>query len=181
MTPAVAETAQVRRAAALVFPKRYGNFASLGTDLRGLDHKFRGELHAAAAQIHALEDVARKSAHPAMRIADAGAEEHVEHHGEAGISEVFVVPRHGARLDFSCEAVAHDHFAAPAPLFDEAGDFAEVVAVVGVTHDDEGATGRTNAGFQRRSVTSLRDGNHARSGCLGNFDGAVGRSVIGYD
>ena len=44
---------------------------------------------------------------------------------------------HGARLDAAGEAVAHDEVVAAAQRVDERAEVGEVVAVVGVAHDDE--------------------------------------------
>ena len=77
MGPAIAETAKMRRAAALVGPERDGNFRDARAKLCGLDHKLGGKLHSGAAKVHTVVDGARKSAHTAMTISDASIEKQI--------------------------------------------------------------------------------------------------------
>jgi hypothetical protein len=60
--------------------------------------------------------------------------QHIQQHRQSRISDVFVVPRHGPRLDLPFKAVAHHHFISFAPFLDEPWHFPEVVAAVGVAH-----------------------------------------------
>src|SRR5438445_666253 len=64
--PAIAKAAQMWRTPTLVSPQCDRNLRLLSAQLRCLDHKFRSELHAAAAHIHPVEYLTRKSAHAAM-------------------------------------------------------------------------------------------------------------------
>ena len=68
-----------------------------------------------------------------------------------------------------------------AQLLDEARDFAEVVAVVGVAHHDKRPRAAAIPPMQRVPVTSLGDGNHARARALGDRAGVVGAAVVGDD
>ena len=72
--PTVAETAQVRRTAALVRPKNDGNFRYSRADLRGLYDHLESEFHPGAADIQRVIERAREGAHAAITIPDAGTE-----------------------------------------------------------------------------------------------------------
>src|SRR5215475_529915 len=103
MPPTVAKTAQMRRTSAFVGPERDRNFGDLRAELRRLDDKLRRELHAGAAQIHLIVDRARKATHSAVAVSDARMKKEIEQAREAGIADVFVVPRHRAAFDFAAE------------------------------------------------------------------------------
>lgn len=79
------------------------------------------------------------------------------------------------------EAVAHHELAARAQCFDEALQVREVVAVVGVAHDDVAAAGGRDARHQRRAVAALVHVHHACALGFGNLDRAVRRAVVGDD
>ena len=72
-----------------------------------------------------------------MAVTDARVKEKIQHRGEHGIAEIFVMPGHRAGLYFPAKAIAHHHVVALPPHLDETRHFAEVVAVVRVAHDDE--------------------------------------------
>jgi hypothetical protein len=63
-------------------------------------------------------------------------------------------------------------------LVDEIGNLAEIVAVAGVTHDDELAPRGGDSRFQRRAVAALGNANYGRAVKFGNFNRAVGRAVV---
>src|SRR5437016_950460 len=109
----------MRRTPAFVFPKSDRDFRSPRAQLRSLDHKLRSEFHPVAAHIHAVKYSRRKSAHPAMGIANSRMKKQIQQRGQSGISNVLVMPRHCARLDLSGKTIAHHHFAALAPLRNE--------------------------------------------------------------
>src|SRR6267142_4559042 len=181
MSPAVAKTSQMWRATALVWPQRNRNLGHFGVKLRGLDYKFRRKLHSGAAEVHAVVHRARKSAHPAMTIAHARAKEQIQQRRQHRVPQIFVMPGHGSRLDLSAKAIAHHHFIALPPFFYESRDFAEIVTVVCVAHYDEGAMGRRNSRAQRRAVPSRLDAHDSGAQLPGNFDRAIGRTVVRYD
>ena len=53
--------------------------------------------------------------------------------------------RHGAGRDATFESVAHDKVATVAQLFDERHERGEIVAVIGIPHDDEPPARRRDA------------------------------------
>ncbi len=112
-----------------------GNSPDVEALLGGPDDHLGGELHAGRAQVEPGQDVAAQAAHAAVGVADAGAEEHVEHAGQHRVADVAVQPGHRARVDV-VHPVAHDEVGAVLELLDEARDLAEVVGQVGVAHDD---------------------------------------------
>ncbi len=97
---------------------------------------------------------------------------------QSAIPNIFVMPRHRSWFDLSREAIAHHNFVSFAPFFHESRHFAEVVAIVRITHDDERTARRANSGFQRRSVAALRHGDHPCTKCFRDFDRPVRRTVI---
>ncbi len=124
------------RTAALVRPEDDGNLGNAGADLAGLDDELQGKFHARAAQIQFVVERSAEATHAAIAVSDAGAEEEIYKPAQSGIAKIFVQRRHGARLDAASEAIAHDEVVALAKFVDEIGHLAEVIAVVGVTHDD---------------------------------------------
>src|SRR5579859_40838 len=135
-SPAIAETAEVGRTATLVGPEDDGNLGDAGADLAGLDDKLEGKFHSRAAQVQPVVESAAESAHAAIAIAHSRAEKEIHQPTEAGISEISVQRRHGAGLDPAAKAIAHDEVIAAAEFIDKIRDLAEIVAVVGVAHDD---------------------------------------------
>ena len=70
------------------------------------------------------------------------------------IAEIAVERRHGAGRDAAREAVAHHELVAGAQRCDEGIEIGEVVAVVGVAHDDVAAARRVDAAGERRAVAA---------------------------
>src|SRR5882757_2604709 len=166
------------RAAALVWPEDDGDFGDAGADLGGLDDKLEGKLHTGAAQIQFVVESAPESPHAAVAVAYSRAEEKIHQPAQTGIAKIFVQRRHGAGLDAAAKAIAHDQVVAPAQFVDEIWDFAEIIAVVGVAHDDVFTAGGGDAGLQRRAVAPLGDADYGGSIVLGNFNRAIGRAVV---
>ena len=81
----------------------------------------------------------RKTAHPAIDIADSRAEKQIQNTGQNRSTQVAMVPGHGAFFDLAQETVANHEVVPGAPLFDKAGDFREIVTTVGVAENDERA------------------------------------------
>src|SRR5579863_7897735 len=137
MAPAIAKTAQMRRTSALVGPQRNWNFRNLCVELCRLDYELRRKLHARAAQVHLIVNRARESTHATVTVSNPGVKEKIEEPRQSRISDVLVVPWHRAAFDFPTEAIAHHHVVSLSPHFDKARHVGEVVAIVGVAHDDE--------------------------------------------
>ena len=163
---------------ALVFPQCDRNLRGFCAELRRLDHKFRSEFHPVAAHIHPVKHFPGKSTHSAVSITDAGMKKQIQQRRQTGIANVLVVPRHRARFDLSGKTISHHHFAAFAPLRHKSRHFGEIIAIVGITHDDESAARRANSGLQRRAIPALRNWNHSCAMRLHNFDRAVRRTVV---
>ena len=66
-------------------------------------------------------------------------------------------------------------------MLHEARDVAKVVAVVGISHDDELATGSGDAAHQGVAVSLGGNAHNAGSQLLGDFDRTVGAAVVGHD
>src|SRR5713101_247983 len=114
-----------------------------------------------------------------MKIATRAAEKKPANRGEDGIAEIAMQCGHGPRPDAALEAIAHHKLIALAKLLDERGEPGEVVAVVGITHDDVGAACGTDAADKRASVAPLRDIDNPRPVSFGNRPRAVRAPIVG--
>lgn len=90
-------------------------------------------------------------------------------------------PGHGSGTYAAAEPIAHDEVMALAQPLDEGLDVAEVVRVVGITHDDIATTGGRNARLQGTAVTTVRDSDHPSSVKAGDLGRAIRATVIGHD
>src|SRR5712692_3321107 len=88
------------------------------------------------------------------------------------------MPGHGPGLDFTSEAVAHDHVVALAVHFDESRNIAKVITVVRIPHDDERAAGASDARAQCGAVPALRNANYPCTVLFRNLNRAVGRAIV---
>ena len=84
-------------------------------------------------------------------------------------------------LDASQEAIAHHQVVALTEVGDKIFQLREIVAVVGVTHDDEFSAGRRDSTAQCGSVPSFGDGHHARAEASGNFLRPIRAAVVRDD
>ena len=146
---------------------------------RRLDHHLARELHAWALELEVEHRLAREAAQAAMEVADRDLEEQPADEGEHRIAEIAVQGGHGALCDAALEPVAHDQVRAVAQLCDHGVQVLEIVAVVGVAHDDVLAAGGRDAADQGRAVAALGHGDQARAVRLGDGLGAVGGAVVG--
>ena len=113
-----------------------------------------------------------------MEVAHRGPEQKPANEAQHRIAQIAMQRRHGARTDAALEAVAHDQRIARAQLLQETLETAEVVAVVGVAHDDVAAARRGDAGDERRAVAALLDRDHARAGLGRERARVVARAVV---
>ena len=120
-------------------------------------------------QPEAEDRVAVEAAQPAVEVADAG-------RGTAarpmklstGLPRIAVQRRHRARARCRRRSDCPSPAASPARRRStKAVEAREVVAVVGVAHDDVAAAGRRDAGDQRRAVAALGHRHDPRARCLG--------------
>jgi hypothetical protein len=130
--------------------------------------------------VEARQHLAAHGAHPAVRVADAGAEEQVEQPGEDRVADVPVQPGHRAGLDV-VHAVADHHLGALLERGDEAGNLVEVVCQVGVRHHDVAATRGLEPGEVGAAVAAPVLDHHAGARLLGQPRGVVLGVVIGDD
>src|SRR5258708_32092476 len=166
------------RTPALVWPEGDGDFGDAGADLGGLDDKLEGKLHTGAAQIQFAVERAPESSHAAVAVAYSRTEEKIHQPAQTGIAKISVQRRHGAGLDAAAKAIAHNEVVAPAQFVDEIGNLAEIVAVIGVSHDDIFTAGGADARLQRCAVAPFGDADYGGSIVLGNFNRAIGRAVV---
>src|SRR5690349_4309083 len=86
--------------------------------------------------------------------------------------------RHGARLDPPCEPIAHYEIGPRPQAADERCERAEVIAVVGITHDHVLATGRHDSAEQGVAVAWLRHGDHPGSRVRGQPLTAIRAAIV---
>ena len=181
MTPAVAPCAKVRGAAAAVFLERGRDLNHALAEQGGFDDHLAGELHAGSAEIEAFVGVDGEGADAAVEVADGRAEEPAAEEAEHGVAEIPVQRWHRAGAYASAEAIAHDEFGAVAELGEEARSVREVVAVVGVGHQNVLAARSEDAGVERSAVTADGYGDEARAVVVRNLLRAIGRAVVSND
>ncbi len=181
VTPAVAPGAEVRGAAAAVGGESGGDFGEAEVGEGGFDDHLAGELHAGGAEVEPEDSVAAHGADAAVEVADGDAEEEAADEAEDGVAEVLVQWGHGSRFDLAAEAIAHDEVVAGFEFGEEAWEFAEVVAGVGVCHEDVLAARGFDAGHEGCPVAADRDGDDTGAFVDGDFLGAVGAAVVGDD
>src|SRR5687768_2298487 len=145
----------MRNAVASVAMQRGGHFRDAPADERRLYDELAGELHSRGAEVERTNGSAIESAQSAMEIAHPGAKEKASDEAEHRIAEVAVQRGHRPPPDAALEPVAHHQQVALAQLVHERVEVAEVVAVIGIAHDDEPAACHRDAGSERRTVTAL--------------------------
>ena len=136
------------------FVERRRHFGDAKADKRCLDHHLRGEFHPRGLQIEAVECFTRQGSQPTMEITGRRMEEQPADRRQHGIAQVPVHPRHRAGSNATEEAVPH-HEVRPFPHFlDERIKPREVVAVVGVAHDDVAAARFEKSVIQRGTIAA---------------------------
>ena len=179
--PAVAKRAQVRRAAALVGVELDRHFADIEAGAIGVDDHLGRELHPRRSRVDPREGVRGEAAHAAMKIADRRAVEPTRNRGKHRIAEIAMQRRHGAGLDPAGKAIAHDQVGALLQPVDDAVDFAPVIGIVGIGHDQVLAASGQHGRRDRRAVTRNGLMDDARAEALGDLDRTVGRTVVADD
>ena len=179
MAPAIAERTQMRRPRAAVLAQGGWHFANIELGERGLDHHFGGELHPHGAQLEVLHGLAGKAAQTAMKVPYVGAEQQATDEAQHRIADIAVVPWHGAGRDAAGKAIAHHQIGTIAQFGNERVKAREVIAVIGVAHDDIGAIGCGDAGRKGRAIATLLDSDDPRAMGLGDALRPIGRAVIG--
>src|SRR5579872_6316560 len=88
---------------------------------------------------------------------------------------------HGSTLNAALESISHDEIVALPQLIDEGLDGREIVTIIRVPHDDEGAAGVGDAAHECVAVALSVHVNHARSQAGSYGLRTVGTPVIGDD
>src|SRR6202020_2744438 len=102
-----------------------------------------------------------------MEVAAGAFEKQAPYSGQERIAEVFVQRRHRVRLNSAKEPISHDELGAAAQFLEERVERGKIIAVVAITHHDEGTLRRVYATLQRRPIPSHRDRHDARAATLG--------------
>ena len=89
--------------------------------------------------------------------------------------------RHGAWPNATAETVADDDIRAAPKLQDEPHQVAEIVGVVGVTHDQVPAACGVASARQSGAVSTLIHSNDSRAERFGDVDGAIVAAVVSDD
>src|SRR5690242_11367171 len=145
MAPTVAPGAQVRRSAAAVRGEGGGHLSYLQTHEAGFDHHFAGKLHAGSAQAQCFVTGFAEAAQPAVILTALAMEKQPSHERQHRILQITVHERHGAGLNAPGKTVAHYQRMTGAQLRQETRYMPEVIAVIGVTHDQITATSSADA------------------------------------
>src|SRR5260370_3430434 len=87
------------------------------------------------------------------------------------VSQVTVRRRHGVWLYASLKPVPHDQVGACAQFFNKLGGVSEIIAVIGIPHDDEPAPSGGDASLQSVAVPFGLNVNHPRPRLFCNFLG----------
>ena len=148
---------------------------------RGFHDHFAGEFHPGRTQVELRHGSLTKTAQPAVEIAARTLKEEPPDCSEHGVAEISVRRRHGSGFDTALEAISHYQIVAGAQFFNEGKQVGKVVTVVGVTHDDILASGRSYATHQRIPIAFGGNLNYTRAQILGQCLGAIGAAVIGND
>src|SRR5439155_25489204 len=106
---------------------------------RCLHDHFACELHARGAQAQTERCDAIDPTQSTMEIADAGGEKQPAGETQHRISEETMQEGHGTGSNPTAKALTYDQSVASAQTVDERGEPREIVAVVGIRHDDESA------------------------------------------
>src|SRR6185436_2935918 len=179
MPPAVAPGAQVRRPSAPVRRERGRDFGDAPSRQRRLHYQLARELHAGGPQVERAHGFAVEAAQAAMEVADPRAKQQAADEAQHRVAEVAVQKGHGPFADLAAKAVAHDQRIAFAQPGHEAVEAREVIAVVGVAHDDVAAARRGDPSGQRRAVAAPGHVDHSRAGALRQLARAVVGAVVG--
>src|SRR5712664_3155153 len=89
--------------------------------------------------------------------------------------------RHRSRFDRSVprgKTTALDQIVPFPQLIEKPWNLRKIVAVVGVSHNNEPAAGRRDSAHECVAVTSFGNGDHAGAQLLGDLNGAVGAAVV---
>jgi hypothetical protein len=116
-----------------------------------------------------------------MEVRRLAAEEQSPEETQQWIADIPVMPRHRSGGDAALEAIPHHQLVAGPQRRDEGIEIGEVVAVIGVAHDDIAAKRRLDSGRERGAVATHGDGHDPRPLTLGDLPAAVGRAVVGDD
>ena len=181
MTPAVAPGAEVRRAAAAIRRYRCWDLGDAHVEEGCFDDHFRGELHSGRLEIHPESSVFSETPKAAVEVATWIRKQHATDRRQYGIPEIAVEKRHRAGLDAAFESVAHHQVVAVAEFVDERHQTGEVIAVVGITYNDEGAGRSSDTAQKGASVTPSLGVDDACPETLGDLHRPVGTAVVGDD
>src|SRR5580658_5727699 len=136
MPPAIAPGPQMGRPAPAVLVQRYRHLADLHAGQRSLDHNLAGEFHAGRIEAHPSERIDTEAAQTAVEVAYLGCEEDSSRQRQHGVADPAMRPRHRTLVDPTRKAVAHDEVITYSQPLENGWDLCEVIALVGVTHDD---------------------------------------------
>ncbi len=161
--------------------ERGRHFGDVETLQRRLDDHLAREFHARGLKIEVENGIAGKATQAAMEVAARALEEDAADRRQYRIAEIAVQGGHGARPYSALEAIAHHQVVSLAQLLHEGVEFAEVVTVVAVAHDDIGAAGGADARHQGAAIALCRHVDHRGAMLPGDRPRAIGAAVVGND
>jgi len=159
--------------------QRGGHFGDPHAPQRRLHHNLAREFHPRRAQVHPCERVFAEPPQATVKIPDRGIEEQPPYKTQHRIPQIAVQGRHGPRRYAAAKAIPHYQVVAFSEFLDERPQIREIVAVVGIPHDDVGALGGLDAAAQGRAIAPGRHRHHPRTVSLRNLLGTVRAAVVG--
>src|ERR1700722_1891270 len=139
MPPAVAPAPQMRRPGPPIRRQCRRHLSYSQPSDGRLHHHLRSELHARRLKVKVEHGVAVETPQAAMEVATGGMEKQPADGGQDRIAEVAMEWRHRAGGDAALETISHDQRVPFAQSGDKVVEPAEVIAVVGIAHDDKTA------------------------------------------
>ena len=85
---------------------------------------------------------------------------------------------HRPRINSALESISHHEVGAVPQLIEVFVEAREIIAVVGVAHDDVAAASRFNPPEQRRAITASGDAHDPRAVAAGDFPRPIGAAVV---
>src|ERR1700676_57299 len=179
--PAVSPGAKVRWPAAAVRRKCCGNLRNAKAEGGRLDDHLIGVFHSLCAQPQLLDHLSAKRPKTAIDIPNRRLKKQPGYRREDGVAQILMQRRHGPRQDSAFEAIPHYQVVTFPQFVDKQVGLREVVAVVGIAHQDVAASRCSDASAQCAPVAAYLNRNYARPVCCRNLLRSVRAAVIAAD
>src|SRR5215469_15283111 len=136
MAPAIPPRSQMRRPAASVRAEGGRDFSDSQFQQGCLHDHLGGKLHASRPQFHPAERIQGEAPQAAIEVANWALKEYPSDGRQSRCANPPVLPWHGPRLDAALKPVPYDQVISLSQFLDEGQKAREIVAIVGIAHDD---------------------------------------------